>query len=232
MKRFILAFPLFLAAAVAVSAQELSGEVRAKSREDLLQKLPAEAAYLLPEFRQSTLLYQDGSKFEANVNVCLLDNSVRFINEAGDTLLMANAETVKHILTGDSLYLQVDGFFVRQLMVYGQVTLSEHRRFEFEEPEQDGGYSGVPAVSTARTHSPRQYNPSMAYTYEAVIPYKVKTEYVLTADGKSYSAKVSHFKKLFPERKKEISRFIKDHDLDLSVKEDLMSLFYFCTGAE
>ena len=99
---------------------KVQGTVTIKAREDLLKELPAEAAYFMPEFRDATVQFNDGKLSQGRINICLVDNSVRFIEESGDTLLLSNAENVMRILIGDTVMLQREGYFIKQLTAYGQ----------------------------------------------------------------------------------------------------------------
>ena len=58
------------------------------------------------------------------------------------------------------------------------------------------------------------------------------TDLVLTDGTEVYSAKLSSFVKVFPDRKKEIRSFVKEHRTDFNDKQDLADLFFFCIGEE
>jgi hypothetical protein len=231
----LFSFLFFLIASFSAVAQtanesgEIKGTVIAKSRQDILKQLPVHVAYLNDQFEPVTLLYKNGSRIEAVMNICLVDNSLRLINAAGDTLLMSNAKEVERIIADSALFVQINDRFYRQMMVYGAISLSEEKHFEFKEPEISTGYGSAPKTSTAVQMSTREYNHSRAYDYETEIPYTLKYKYVLVKGEKVYAAKESNFTKLFPEKKKAIKKFVDDHDINFRNKQDLLSLFYFCT---
>lgn len=225
---FFLSVALFAQQEVSES-RDIKGTVVAKSRQDILRQLPVHVAYLNDQFEQVNLLYKNGSRIEAVMNVCLVDHSLRMINTHGDTLLMSNAKDVDRIVTDSSVFVQIKDNFYRQLMVYGTISVAEHKHFEFKEPEISTGYGSAPRTSTAVQMSTREYNYSRAYDYETEIPYTLEYKYVLIKGDKTYTAKQSNFIKLFPSKKKQIKQFVSDHDIDFSKKEDLLSLFYFCT---
>ncbi|MBR5249896.1 MAG: hypothetical protein IKV28_04855 [Bacteroidales bacterium] len=216
----------------AEAQQSVKGSVMARSRQNLLTQLPTSVAYLTPEFEEVQVIYRDGSTFHGRMNVCLVDLSVRMINDRGDTLFVAHSDDVARVLSDNSVYVQIKGRFYKQLMVYGNLSIAQEKRFEFKEPEISAGYGSAPKTSTAVQMSTREYNHSRAYDYETEIPYSLDYKYVLIKDQKIYPAKTSNFTKLFPDKKKAIKQFIADHNLDLGRKEDLLSLFYFCTQAE
>ena len=230
MKRIFISFALLIASLSTVFAQDvIKGSVIASSREDLLTKLPSEVAYFIPEFTHAYIFYTNGTKFEADLNICLVDNSVRYINEKGDTLLMANASTVNKILAGDAIYQQLNDAFVHQLAVYGQTSLSEKKIFTFKEPEISIGFSNLAPTSTARAYNPEDHDVAKGYGKDMEIDYRLETVYVLTHKNKTYSCKQSSFIKFFPEKKQQIKDFVKENKIDFTNKDHVLSLFYMCT---
>ena len=64
MKRIFALFPAALllgALCATLSAQEISGSLTIRARENILTKLPAQAAYLLPAFTDAVVTGRDGS---------------------------------------------------------------------------------------------------------------------------------------------------------------------------
>ena len=209
--------------------QPVKGSVMASSRQDVLSQLPTHVAYLTPEFEQVSVFYKDGSRYEGRMNVCLVDLSVRMISQRGDTMFVAHSDDVARVVSDNAVYTQIKKRFYKQLMVYGTVSIAQEKRFEFKEPEITAGYGSAPKTSTATQMSTREYNHSRAYDYETEVPYSLEYKYVLLQDDKVYPAKQSSFTKLFPKKKQAIKQFVKDNSTDFDKKEDLVSLFYFCT---
>lgn len=221
---------LLLLSVSTLFAQNLEGVVRVRNSEDILRKLPTEVAYFMPSFREGMLIYTNGSKSTGLLNICLVDNSIRFINEAGDTLLMAAAVNINRVLIGDTLLLHTKDGFLKQIAVCGSKSISQRKQFSFEQPQSDAGYAGVPKTSTAATASTREMGGLFAIDYDVEIPYRLKTDYVLTEKDKIYPAKLSSFTRLFQDKKKEIKQFVKENKIDLSDKNGLVTLLMFCSG--
>ena len=126
-----------------LSAQDRRGTVEVDSREDLLSALPSDVVYMLPAFTDATVVFASGDSSKGRLNICLVDNSVRFINTAGDTLKLSNAENVHSIMAGDTLLLQRNGAFIKRVGVYGDLSLCERRELTLSEPEDNAGYAGL-----------------------------------------------------------------------------------------
>lgn len=213
---------------VSTGAQEVRGSITIKARENLLNKLPEQVAYFLPWFQMADVVSTDGSLSSGRLNICLVDNSVRFIHTTGDTLLLANADRVQRIMVGDTVLLQTNGFFVKQLLVYGTKSLAEKKELSIERQSEYGGYSSIPATSTARKGNMTAVDPNYVNQGEGTFDYRLKTTYVLTDGDEVYRANLSAFARIFPEKKKEIRSYAKSHKTDFDSKISLMELFYFC----
>ena len=231
MKRIIVITAL-LTVLLQAYAQNIEGSITIKARENILTKLPEQAAYLLPAFTDAVVTGRDGSLSSGRVNVCLVDNSVRFITDSGDTLLMSNAENVSRIVFADTVLLQVQDYFVKQMVVYGQKSIAERRQLKLTQQAESAGYSSIPAVSTAKKGTMVALDPTYVYEAETDYDYRMTTDLVLTDGTEVYSAKLSSFVKVFPDRKKEIRSFVKEHRTDFNDKQDLADLFFFCIGEQ
>lgn len=207
----------------------IKGSVIASNREDLLHKLPTEIAYVIPEFTKSQILYKSGNRFEAVLNICQVDNTVRYIDDKGDTLIMANIEDVSKIFAGNRLYQQINGNVLHQLVAYGKISVSEKTVFNISEPEINIGFTNIAPTSTARSYNPSKDDMAKDYGKDMEVPYSLEISYVFTDGNKIYPCKQSTFIKFFPEKKAQIKAFVKDNKIDFSNKEHVLSLFYMCT---
>lgn len=208
------------------------GTVTVMARENLMDRLPGHIAYLLPEFSDALLYRNDGGVSEGKINVCLVDNSIRFVSESGDTLMMTGYSQVHTFNAGDSVYVRVGEVYMRQLAAYGKILLAERTRLELKESSGTESASGgmVPPTSTAVKASVSSLDPSRRFVGKTDIDYSLTTDVVLTDGQNAYVARMQAFVRMFPEKKKEIKAFVKEHSIDFDSMEDLVSLFMFCSG--
>ena len=193
-------------------AQRVEGTIKVRARQDLVRALPKDIAYLLPEFSDGVVDFTDGTSSPGRINICNLDNSVRFINTAGDTLLLSGADRVSRVIVNGTVYAKVaDQGFLRQKAVYG-----------------DAGYSGIPATSTARGARMVQIDHDYMETGEREISYMLRTDVVLTDGSEIYVSKSSTFNKLFPQAKKAAKAFVKSNKTDFQDLDSAAQLFLFC----
>lgn len=227
MKRSVLVLSAILFSVLSF-AQTEEGTVTVRAGQDLVKILPHNVVYLLPEFMEGTVDFTDGSSSSGRLNVCCLDNSIRFIHSTGDTLLLSNADRVARVIVDGKVLMKMDGIFLRQVAVYGSKSLCERRRLILEENTTDAGYSGVPATSTAKRGRVVSVNPRHMELGERDIDYRMKTDFILTDGEKIYTANTASFSKFFPEKKKEIRSYVKTHKTDFKNKASLAQLFMFC----
>lgn len=209
-----------------IAQEKKQGTLLAKSMQDFINQFPIEEIYLLPEFTNATLFYKDGTQSQANINICSADQTLRFIDQRGDTLSLINQDQVKRVLAGDKVFIQANKHFFQELIVYGQKTLAQWQRFEVELATK---HEAIPASSTARVYQPHEIFRNMAFPTEQEVHYSSQIVYVLIEDNQFTPASSSSFRRMFPEKKKAIKAFIKENDTDFDKKEDVVSLFYFCT---
>ena len=230
MKKFLSIVALSLLSAMVLSAQKIQGTITIQARENLLSKLPAEAAYFLPEFMDATVQSTDGQLSNGRINICLVDNSVRFIQpETGDTLLLSSPENIMRIIIGDTVMLQHDGDFIKAVAVYGKTFLGERRTLSLEDADIEAGYSSIPATSTAKRANVVSVDYDRMRNGENTVNYSLSIKYFI-GDGISlYPARLSSFLKVFPEKKKDLRLYAKEHKTDFNDKSDLIDFFYHCT---
>ena len=228
MKRTLLIITALMAAALSY-AQRVEGTIKVRARQDLVRALPKDIAYLLPEFSDGVVDFTDGTSSPGRINICNLDNSVRFINTAGDTLLLSGADRVSRVIVNGTVYAKVaDQGFLRQKAVYGKLSLCERRRLTVEPVKEDAGYSGIPATSTAKGARMVQIDHDYMETGEREISYMLRTDVVLTDGSEIYVSKSSTFNKLFPQAKKAAKAFVKSNKTDFQDLDSAAQLFLFC----
>lgn len=206
------------------------GTVTVMARENLLERLPSSVVYIFPQFTDALIFREDGGFSEGRINVCLVDNSIRFVNEQSDTLLMVGYKSVTSFETGDSTYTKVGDLFVRQLAAFGKITLAERTKLELRQLSGTQSSSGgmVPPTSTAVKSSVSALDPSRKFEGKTEIEYTLTTDYILTDGDNSYVARPQSFYRFFPEKKKEIRAYIKENSVDFDSVSDLAELFMFC----
>lgn len=230
MKRAVLLTVAVLFAVSAMKAQTVSGSITVRKHQDLVAALPQNVAYLFPQFHEGVVDFTDGTSSSGLLNICNVDNSVRFVNEAGDTLLLSNAKRVARVIIDGYLLMKTGDGFLKQTAAYGQISLCERKRLTLAEDEPEAGYSGVPATSMAKMGRVTQVDSRRMETGERNYNYRLRTEIVLWDGEQELPCRMSSFTRIFPAAKKSAKSFVKEHRTDFQDIESVAQLFLFCTG--
>ena len=75
-------------------------------------------------------------------------------------------------------------------------------------------------------------DPYRQFEVQTDIAYALKKDFVLIDGEKVFQAGIPAFNRLFPDKKKEIRSFVKEHGTDFGDRQDLAELFMFCVGEE
>lgn len=217
-----------LTAATMTSAQTVNGTITVRARQDLTKVLPKDIVYLLPDFTDGVVDFTDGTSSSGRINICNIDNSVRFIHSTGDTLLLSNGERVSRVIADGTVYMKAEDGFLRQAAAYGSTSLCERKRLTIDEAESNAGYSGLPPTSMAKSAKMVEVDHDRMDTGERELKYRFRTDVVLTDGKKVYISRLSSFNKIFPSSKKAAKAFVRTNKTNFQNLQSAASLFMFC----
>ncbi len=226
MKRFL--FMMIVAViALPLPAQVKEGTISVSARENVVNRLPKDIAYIFPEFSDATVYYKDDRFSNGCLNICLLDRTLRYV-ENGDTLRILNQNDVRELVLADTSYRCMSSCVIKVISESDGSLLAQRFRLTLSEEKDDAGYSSLPATSTAVSANVGRLDPSRSLDTKADYSYKHERDFVLVSGDKIYPAKQSAFTRLFPDKKKEIKAYVKENKINFNSQPDLASLFEFC----
>ena len=91
MKRILTLLALF--AGLSAFGQEAQGNI------------PAEVFYMLPEFGQGMVYFSDQGPAQGEMNICAVDQTLRFLDEKGTELALDNDKDLLQVNFGDVMFL-------------------------------------------------------------------------------------------------------------------------------
>jgi hypothetical protein len=192
------------------------------------------SGYLNPIFINGTIFFKGGALGEAKLNFNRYSNEVLFISPKGDTLSVAQPETVSYVQIGtDTLYfyqnlilLKITHNRIAPDLYAGQIVsyIGKEKKGAF------GTYSATGSINSAPTVSTTGELTRHISTDENLI-YKINTYYYLSDTlNNFYPAKKMKFAKIFPQYAKEINIFFKTHETDFNKKENLLQVINYLQG--
>lgn len=165
--------------------------------------------YVRPAFTHGIVYMQDGGVQQGNINICNVDQSIRFIDPAGDTLVMEGCEAAVKVTLDKVTYYRFRDSFTEMVDFSGAAALGIQRQTVQIENSKAGGFTSS-ATSSVESYGVDAMT-GLYYKHIEMIPenWKYTCRYVLydTANNKFYVATKKNFLKMFPDKKDIIESF-------------------------
>ncbi|MGN0213183.1 MAG: hypothetical protein ACI4AH_00040 [Muribaculaceae bacterium] len=217
----------------AVNAQGVIKQVDTSSATDILNRIPANATYVYPEFREGVAYLRNGDVSRAWFNYCMLLDEMHYrLSAEGEVQALSNGADVGFIKIGNDAFYYVGKMSFAQLVVYDDDAVLCYRRHT-RIAQDDGDYgaygTATETVSAMRVQSVA-FKPSLKdLDNYRDLKYDVENEYILMVDGKPIvirSAKA--FEKAFPKLKKQIKDYMSANKVNFKRGDDIVALMEFC----
>ena len=200
----------------------------AGAQETRIHGIPADVYYLMPAFSQGMVYLRGQSPGQGKLNICALDNTLRFLDKDGKDLEAGNNDDVLKVRIDTAVFLRYQKAFYRLYPLSGDVGVAVRREVRILNDVKEGAYG-----TTSQTTSVKEYGmiyaDGVAYNLDSgkerpytasdlIFVYKGEDIYPLTRKG---------LRKLFPARKDDIDAWFKaGHPLPETV-EDTLELLAF-----
>ena len=184
--------------------------------------------YLYPSFEQGVVEYKDGKRYKSTMNYNKVLGTVQFIDEKGDTLIMADQEKIASIAIASDVFV-FDPECLLTLKSGEKATLYKRETVRIADKLKTGGY-GIPNTagtieSIDRIDTRANYN--QIELNESLLISKVTTFYIQNQKGELMAASKKNILSLYPKHEGDIKAFIKDKNLDLTNEDQLIELTDF-----
>ncbi len=199
-----------------------------KAGNNIKDVVPITEIFEYPQFISGRVFFKDGQNSGAKMNYNRLVNEVQFIDSKGDTLAVANENTIQFVaIEKDTFYY--DGGFLKLLDGSKAVKLAVKQILKVGDKQKMGGYdmaTSTSAISSYKSfYDGRQfYNLSVR---EDIILLKVTQYYIGDKYNNFVSANKKNVMKLFSKHQNVLQKYLKDNLIDFEKKEDLEKLVQF-----
>jgi hypothetical protein len=185
-------------------------------------------SYRFPSFSDAQVKMKDGRSMAFKMNFNMLLCEMQFINDKGDTLVIAKPEEIASIRLRSSLFY-FDKNYYEVVAASDSVKLVVLRKVSFEPVKlgpmgarvQSAGIDEYNAIATERGRVPLHLN-------EDIYAEKTTTNFLVGADGEMVVANKAAWLKAFAVDKKNFDLFIKSNKINLNKLKDLETLFTYC----
>lgn len=213
MKRILLSFVALMTAAVSLFAQQ----------EGL--SIPEDVFYLMPKFGKGTIVYRSQAPAQGTLNICALDNSIRFKDNKGVELALDQVDDVVQVVIDGVSFLRLNNSFLRVCPITDTFGLAVKRDVLVMTDSKQGAY-GMESQTTSIREISSIVTDGMLYELNKAkqYPYRMSEIGYLYKGGAIMVPSKKNFQKCFPTRKDEIDAWFKEHKKAPTDREGLEAL--------
>lgn len=211
--KVLLLLTVVLAFAASAQAQESHGGI------------PDEVFYLMPSFADGVVFFNGAGPARGQLNICALDNSLRFKDDKGQELEASNIDNVTRVRIDTVTFIRYGGIFYRTFPVTADIGIAQRREVVVLHDVKQGAYG-----TTSQTSAIREYNTfyadGVAYNIggEKELPYRVTETLFLYKGGLVVALKKKNLRKVFSAHKADIDSYFKEGGTIPQSLPELMSL--------
>ena len=214
---------------VELAAQD-STHVTIKQGATIQEVLKPGEIYYFPQFTKGEVFYKGGRKASGKMNYTRLFDEMLFIDGKGDTLAMAEEETIKFIAVGQDTFYYEKGY-VRVIADNDLVKLAEKQLWVVVDIRKTGTHNtstnstGVTSVNRFRhgdeaMRTPLSLNEDLVLRKETQYFFGDRTNQFVRAGRKGLL-------RLFSKKERNIESYLKENKIDFENKEDIEKLYQF-----
>ena len=191
--------------------------------------IPAEYYYLMPSFGQGYIYLKGQMPAQGQLNICAVDNSLRYLDKGGKELQATNTENVVKVLIDTVTFLHHQDAYYRLSPVAPDMGVAVLRKVTIITDGKEIGY-GITSQTTSSKSYTTLYADGAIYSLEESkkYPYEVTETLFLYKGDAIYPLSKKNFRKLFPDKKDQIDAYFKEgHSVPQTLPEarDLVASF-------
>jgi hypothetical protein len=178
-----------------------------------------ESIYRFQEFQKGKITYTKGFEldYEFDLNYNVYNETMDFINEAGDTLSIINKGEIRAVQIGNKTFFHESNSGYYEVLLRLPVALAFRNQFVLDHTESNNTYQGPdPTV-------PR----GVVATYDRIY-VKGFSYFFIDQNNEVKKATRASVLKMFPDHNTEIKGYLLEHNVDFDSREDLIELTIYC----
>jgi len=226
MKTATLTLFIFIVHIYNVNAQKDKHLVNAG--EDINNVIPTEEKFHYPEFTAASVVFKDGKISVAPCNYNLLIGQMQFVDPSGDTLAIANENTIEYININTDTFFYDNGYLQ---LIAGNTSakFAKSEKIKLSDIKKTGGFGQSSSTNGISTYSSLYVGGQRTELTE-------KRELTLLRQTSFYIGnQFNHFLpatkknliKLFGKKQDRIETYLKENNTSFNSEEDLKKLVSF-----
>jgi hypothetical protein len=219
---------LFVAIVCSISAQH-KGVLKVLEGKIIEGQFFVDKLHILDEFKDGRVTLNNGETYAGKLNINTLDQSLRILNDKGDTIRIDSEKEVSVVSVGRDFFKKINNQYAQLINTDGEVSLALVRKMVIGAEKLQGAYGGTSTVQAisklAALEDDSRFDKitgtiNLEYFYDELL-------FLIDKNGRMQLATKKNFERLFPKKKKLISQYLSETDVKFHRKEDLMAFFTY-----
>lgn len=173
---------------------------------------PADVRYLMPGFLDGMIYFQGQMPAQGKLNICALDNTLRFLDKDGTEMVAANEDRIVKVRIDTALFIHSGGLYYRMYPLRGSIGMgiALKRDVRPKSVGKPGAYGTTSQTASIRENA-NVYADGISYNInkDKEVSYEtVDTLFLYNGDNVLVFNK-RNLRKLFPDSKEAIDAYFK-----------------------
>lgn len=227
MKNWLLVL-LFITIQLPLSAQD--GVLKARDGKIVDSEAFLKNRYAMPIFSNGKIILRDKMTYNGKFNIDNCSQTLRMLDEKGDTLTVASESLVVSMSAGGYLFYKIKNRYIQILDTDGKSSLGLAKQVTFGRKALTGAFGmtdDVAMMDNVVSTEDNFYYQIEKGLWSGSVPFNYKEVVYIVNKGRLYPFTNSTLKKFFPEKFSDIEKYIKEQKLDISKREDASLLYKF-----
>ncbi len=186
--------------------------------------------YAMPMFGNGKIILKDKMTYNGKFNIDNCSQTLRMLDENGDTLTVASESLVVSMSAGSYLFYKIKNRYVQILDTDGQCSLGLTKQVTFGRKALTGAFGmtdDVAMMDNVVSTEDNFYYQIEKGLWSGSVPFNYREIVYIVNKGRLYPFTKLTLKKFFPGKVADIEKYIKEQKLDISKREDASLLYKF-----
>jgi hypothetical protein len=224
--QFILSLILFAVLyANQLSAQTIT-TITIKAGEDLTAVY--EQMYRFPQFSYGKVYFINNDSAKGKLNYNLLMRKMQFLNERGDTLVLADDNPIRVVAIDTNIFYCNSGECVELIAGWPSAELAVSHHLKLADEQKAGAYGLPSSTHTIENNNSFKANNDYRLQLNKDLVFTKETRYYFIDAARHFIvANKKNLSKLFPGQKAQIENYLKENQINFKSDIDLKNLFMY-----
>jgi hypothetical protein len=185
--------------------------------------------YAFNEYREATLVRKDGVENKTRININLFTGDILFLSAGNQILVLAYPDDIARIIMEKSVWLPIENSYGEVLSTDGQYSIIRIKKTRITDTRRESGFGGMSSTTSTRAvtaFTPDNHGqvalPLGEYDFETASTFR------LVAGKQKVVADAKGFRKVFSDKKKSITSYLKSNPVDFKNEADVIDFFHKC----